>query len=101
MSPVKLAKVKSRSTTLELLGRSAAPALFWSTYCWLMKMGNVTFDSLILDQETLLTRPWPPTQDLNRAAYRPPAKEMRSKWMLETEAGFAAFLPREPMERPG
>jgi hypothetical protein len=35
MSPVKLPKVKSRSSTLELFGRSALPAFPWSTYVWL------------------------------------------------------------------
>lgn len=34
MSPVKLPKVKSRSSTLELFGRSALPAFPWSTYVW-------------------------------------------------------------------
>jgi hypothetical protein len=42
MSPVMLAKVKLRSSTLELFGRSTVPALPWSMYVWVMKTGKVT-----------------------------------------------------------
>ena len=101
MSPVKFSNVKSFRTTLELFGRSALPALPWSTYCWLMKTGKVTLWILMFDQVTLLQRPCPPTQDLKRAAYKPPATLMRSKRMLDTLAKLLWSLPREPIERPG
>lgn len=53
-----------------------------------------------LTHVTFSTSPCPPTQDLRRAAYKPPATVIRSKWMFETLANLPWLFPREPIDRP-